>query len=370
MNWPVVGWPKETETARSSPGVTAGFNLLTKWPNPATRPLVTHRAANGWSSELPASFGFRVRPGNLPANNNWQAICWSSELRLFCALGASGTGNRVMTSPDGRNWSLGVSPSDSSWGAVVWAKELGIFLAISFDSLAAIGISRDGKTWTQTSTSLFYFISYYNRVVWSSKLKLFAVNAYRTTDGRSCLFTSPDGLTWTTRHVDTSGSVAGVTGLCWSEEQGLFVATLDSSGAETGLILTSPDGLTWTKRNLPFTPIQFCSPRVLWAEGVNAFYWYPSVNDSQTAFSFNGIDWVQAHLAGGQSSWSTYCVDARIAINPAVSTRLVPDITQGVTLFVRSDITSSATFNTACYAKEIKTYVALGTNSRAFLTSP
>ena len=35
------------------------------------------------------------------ADNSWRSVCWSPELGLFCAVADSGTGNRVMTSPDG-----------------------------------------------------------------------------------------------------------------------------------------------------------------------------------------------------------------------------------------------------------------------------
>jgi len=40
------------------------------------------------------------------ADNGWHSVCWSPELELFCAVSYSGTGNRVMTSPDGINWTI------------------------------------------------------------------------------------------------------------------------------------------------------------------------------------------------------------------------------------------------------------------------
>jgi len=35
--------------------------------------------------------------------NTWYGLCWAAELGLFCATSSSGT-SRVMTSPDGINW--------------------------------------------------------------------------------------------------------------------------------------------------------------------------------------------------------------------------------------------------------------------------
>ena len=39
------------------------------------------------------------------ADNNWQAVCWSPELRLYACVANTGSGNQVMTSPDGFRWS-------------------------------------------------------------------------------------------------------------------------------------------------------------------------------------------------------------------------------------------------------------------------
>ncbi|MGJ4748386.1 hypothetical protein ACQV5M_18635, partial [Leptospira sp. SA-E8] len=35
------------------------------------------------------------------ADNAWISVCWSPELHLFVSVANTGTGNRVMTSPDG-----------------------------------------------------------------------------------------------------------------------------------------------------------------------------------------------------------------------------------------------------------------------------
>jgi hypothetical protein len=37
-------------------------------------------------------------------NNEWRFVTWAKELNLFVAVSTSGSGNRVMTSPDGITW--------------------------------------------------------------------------------------------------------------------------------------------------------------------------------------------------------------------------------------------------------------------------
>jgi hypothetical protein len=66
-----------------------------------------------------------------PADNTWNSVCWSPELRLFCAVAGSGTGNRVMTSKNGISWTVGFSASDVIYYKVCWAPELRTFCAAS-----------------------------------------------------------------------------------------------------------------------------------------------------------------------------------------------------------------------------------------------
>ena len=65
------------------------------------------------------------------ADNNWLGVTWSPELGLFCAVASSGTGDRVMTSPDGIVWTSRTSAADNTWYAVTWSPELGLFCAVS-----------------------------------------------------------------------------------------------------------------------------------------------------------------------------------------------------------------------------------------------
>ena len=69
------------------------------------------------------------------ADNQWYSVCWSAELGLFCAVAndGTGTGNRVMTSPDGITWTIRSSAADNNWRSICWSAELGLFCAVSYD---------------------------------------------------------------------------------------------------------------------------------------------------------------------------------------------------------------------------------------------
>jgi hypothetical protein len=57
-------------------------------------------------------------------------VCWSSELSLFVAVANTGTGNRVMTSPDGITWTVRTSAANNEWWGVCWSSELSLFVAV------------------------------------------------------------------------------------------------------------------------------------------------------------------------------------------------------------------------------------------------
>ena len=61
----------------------------------------------------------------------WYSVCWSAELSLFVAVAYTGTGNRVMTSPDGITWTARTSAADNAWRAVCWSPELSLFVAVA-----------------------------------------------------------------------------------------------------------------------------------------------------------------------------------------------------------------------------------------------
>ena len=82
------------------------------------------RVCNGISA-----FATRTTTNDRP----WISVCWSPELMLFVAVAYSGTGNRVMTSPDGIVWTQRASAADNVWQSVCWSRELSMIVSASSD---------------------------------------------------------------------------------------------------------------------------------------------------------------------------------------------------------------------------------------------
>ena len=142
----------------------------------------------------------------------------------FVAVGNSGT---IITSPDGKTWTLQTSQVNTGPNALY-----GIIYADSeFFAVGQSGTiltSPDGKTWTtQTSPTNMSLqgITYGN-------------NEFVTVGQDGTILTSSDGTTWDTQVSGTTNSLFGIT-----YGNGKFVAVGDS-----GIILTSSDGKTWTSQ--------------------------------------------------------------------------------------------------------------------------
>jgi hypothetical protein len=164
-----------------------------------------------------------------PADNNWIDITYANG--LFVAVAQSGTGDRVMTSPDGINWTLGTTPADNNWGSITYGN--GLFVAVAASGTGnRVMTSPDGINWTLRSSAadnLWTGITYANG--------LFVAVAGSGTNNR--VMTSPDGITWT---IGSSAANVGWSSVTYGN--GLFVAV--SAGLTGTRVMTSPDGITWT----------------------------------------------------------------------------------------------------------------------------
>ena len=173
------------------------------------------------------------------ADNGWRSLCWSAERGLFCAVSETGTGNRVMTSPDGITWTARTSAADNNWLSVCWAAELGLFCAIANSGTGnRVMTSPDGMTWTARTSAAD---NAWRGVCWSPELMLFCAVSATGTGNR--VMTSPDGVTWTSRVNAIDNNWISI---CWAAELGLFCAVSDSGMGNR--VMTSPDGITWTSR--------------------------------------------------------------------------------------------------------------------------
>jgi hypothetical protein len=164
-------------------------------------------------------------------DNNWRSVAYSNG--LFVAVASSGTGNRVMTSPDGIIWTARTSAADNQWTSITYGN--GLFVAVSQSGPGnRVMTSPDGITWTARSSAAdnqWTSITYGNG--------LFVAVSQSGPGNR--VMTSPDGITWTSRTSAADNSWQSIT-----YGNGLFVAVAQSSPGIQ--LMTSPDGSTWTSR--------------------------------------------------------------------------------------------------------------------------
>ena len=238
--------------------------------------------------------------------NNWQSICWAPELSLFCAVASSGTGDRIMTSPDGIKWSTQTSPVNNDWTSVCWAPELSLFCAVaSTGSGDRVMTSSDGVTWT-AGTSILN--NSWQSVCWASELSLFVAVGINSGTGYS-IMTSMDGIVWTPQSFNVYNSWRSV---CWASELSLLVAVSDDGDNR---IMTSSDGITWTDLT---APINNSWRSVCWAGELSMFVAVSSTGTTQRVMtSSDGINWI-ARNTPIDNSWWGVCWAAELSIFVAV----------------------------------------------------
>jgi len=146
------------------------------------------------------------------ADNAWLQVAYGRDGNgngLWVAVASSGTGNRVMTSPDGINWTTRSSAADRSWVSVAYGN--GLWVAVAFDGGGAVMTSPDGISWTmrdRPSTNTAWHSVAYGNGLWVAV----------ATTGTNRVMTSPDGITWTSQAAAAANSwhsVAYANGLWW-----------------------------------------------------------------------------------------------------------------------------------------------------------
>jgi len=149
------------------------------------------------------------------------------------AVSGNGSGNRVMTSPDGITWTSRTAAANNTWLAVTYGN--GLFVAVSTDGTGnRVMTSPDGITWTSRTSAAD---NSWQSVTYGNGLFV----AVSITGSGNRVMTSPDGITWTSRTSAGSNPWCGVT--CGN---GLFVAVATSGSGNR--VMTSPDGITWTSK--------------------------------------------------------------------------------------------------------------------------
>ncbi|MCB9341330.1 MAG: HYR domain-containing protein [Lewinellaceae bacterium] len=215
-------WTSQTSAADNSwTSVTYGNGVFVAVANSGTgNRVMTSPDGIIWTSQTSA------------ANNDWTSVTYGNG--LFVAVANSGTGNRVMTSPDGINWTIRTSAANNAWLSVTYGD--GLFVAVAISGTGnRVMTSPDGINWTiQTSAA--------NNEWWSVTYGngLFVAVA----NFSNLVMTSPDGIAWTLRTAAANNAWTSVT-----YGDGLFVAVARSGSGNQ--VMTSPDGINWTSRTTP-----------------------------------------------------------------------------------------------------------------------
>jgi hypothetical protein len=267
-------------------------------------------AFDGSDRVMTSPDGINWTPRIVPNDNIWYSICWSPELGIFVAVAYGGSSYRVMTSPDGINWTPRTVPEEE-WLSVCWSAELGIFVAVAYGgSSDRVMTSPDGINWTpRTSANDSEWYS----VCWSSELGLFVVVAYDGPETNKRVMTSPDGINWTLRTTPNNNQLQSV---CWSPELGIFVAVCGSGSLDR--VITSPDGINWTSRTTPNDNIWFS---VCWCPELGLFV---AVSDG-SLFSFDdvmtspdGINWT-SRTTPNNNNWIGICWSPELGLFVSVA---------------------------------------------------
>lgn len=235
---------------------------------------------------------------DVPIANEWYSITFGRpdnyQRGLFVAVAKSGNGDRVMTSPDGINWTIQYGAPNSNWMCVTFGTpfDSGLFVAVANGGNADSWVmtSPDGINWTKRSCPL----QYWKGVCYGTPngTGLFVAVGEGSSGDR--VMTSPDGINWTMRSSPTLNYWQYVT-----YGDGLFVAVANNGNGNR--IMTSPDGINWTVRQSPADNS--------WNSVVYGNNQFVAVSDSgdpmEAMTSPDGINWTLQQSTLGPSWWFT-----------------------------------------------------------------
>lgn len=322
-------------------GGGGGYDVAVFEPPPASPPSTPpNNAGNG-----------RMIPVSTPPLIEWRGVCWSPELGIYVAVAqdegdgpAVGHNGLVMTSPDGKDWTVRQAAAQLRWQDVCWSAEAGVFVAVAQDGNEhnAVMVSRNGIDWQNTSIPRS---NGWRTVTWSRDLRRFVALAQTGDEYRA--MTSPDGIRWTAfqcplgrwrsvvwapalgkfiavgekrldgsepipdYHVMTSadgetwqgqyGPERGWQDIAWSEELGLAVAVCEYTSDRR--VMTSRDGVYWSLED-HVTDTSFRT--VEWSRELGFFLAAGNNADTQggetaAMMSYDGIRWYPVNTARGLS---------------------------------------------------------------------
>jgi hypothetical protein len=146
--WITMSAPEDDWTS-----VTYGNGLFVAVSQTGTYRVMTSNSGTDWSSWSVFS-------------NDWRSVTYGNN--LFVAVASSGTGNRVMISQDGANWSIppALDAPDNDWTSVTYGNNL--FVAVASSGAGnSVMTSPDGINWTSQSdvpNNLWQSVTYGNNL--------------------------------------------------------------------------------------------------------------------------------------------------------------------------------------------------------------
>ena len=221
--------------AASAPNGSGGHGLFVAAAQTGTNLFSTSPDGVNWTTTT----------STFIVDNQWQSVAWSTEKSRFVAVANTGTSNRVMWSPNGKNWTAGNTTGlDYSWQSVVWSPTAttgGLFVAVGSTSgiTKHVMISSDGLSWSGCTAAAD---NSWTSITWgptASTTGLFV--AVANTGSSTRVMTSSDGCNWSTQ--STTGKDNNWTSVTWSPELGMFAAV--SSSGSGNRVMTSTSGTIW-----------------------------------------------------------------------------------------------------------------------------
>jgi hypothetical protein len=252
--------------------------------------------------------------GRTASDNSWFSVCWSPQLSLFVAVATGGT-NRIMTSPNGTTWTTTAAPINNNWRSVCWAAELNTFVAVASEGGTAsnrVMISSDGITWVSAAAPN---TNEWQSVCWSPQLSRFVAVASAGGTASNRVMISSDGITWTATAAPNTNEWQSV---CWSPQLSRFVAVASAGGSASNRVMISSDGITWTATAAPNTN-EWTS--ICWSPELSLFCGLSSnggTASDRIMTSSDGITWV-ARAAPNTNFWTSICWSPELSLFCGVS---------------------------------------------------
>jgi hypothetical protein len=221
-----------------------------------------------------------LEANTVPNGNTWISMCYSPNLKRFCAISSANGAQSTMYSNDGITWNY-ASCSYSGNERIIRVDELNKFIAVG-SGLWPYRTSTNGTSWSGDNmggqTSQFGM----HDICWAPELhKLCAI----ARDDTGQIRTSIDGGVSVNKILIPGGD--NYSRICWSPELTKFLLIRVSSWST--YISMSSDGETW---EMDVASIYIGSNNVRWIPELNKFCLTGNITDKgKIATSSNGITW-------------------------------------------------------------------------------